>query len=105
MLAPKRAANPQPIATPRVERIDRPIQAAAPEHAPAATLAAAPVRTARPKPATPGAPPQTDSYLALDDDPIDVGIVMRVALDSAAAVQADVIFDAEGRARAIRPVK
>ena len=48
---------------------------------------------------------ETDYYLALDDEPIDMGVVMRVALDSAAAVQADVIFDAEGRPRAIRPVK
>jgi anti-sigma factor RsiW len=49
-------------------------------------------------------PPNVQYYLALDDEPIDTGVVMRVALDGT-AVQADVIFDAEGRPRAIRTVK
>jgi hypothetical protein len=49
-------------------------------------------------------PPQVEYYLALDDEPIDTGIVMRAALDGA-GVQADVIFDAEGRPRAIRTIK
>ena len=57
--------------------------------------AASPVR---PRPQSTG-----DYYLALDDDPIDTGVVMRVALDG--NLQADVIFDSQGRARAIRPVK
>ncbi len=43
-------------------------------------------------------------YLALDDGPIDTGVVMRVAFDGT-GMQADVIFDAEGRPRAIRPIK
>jgi hypothetical protein len=47
----------------------------------------------------------TDYFLALDDDPIELGVVVRVALDGAAAVQADVVFDADGRPRAIRPVQ
>jgi hypothetical protein len=42
-----------------------------------------------------------DYYLALDDEPIETGVVMRVALGPA-EVPADVIFDQEGRARAIR---
>jgi hypothetical protein len=41
-------------------------------------------------------------YMALDEEPIDTGLVMRVALPS--GVQADVIVDGDGRARAIRPV-
>ena len=49
-------------------------------------------------------PPQVQYYLALDDEPIDTGVVMRVALDGT-GIQADVIFDAEGRPRAIRTVK
>ncbi len=44
-----------------------------------------------------------DYYLALDDEPIDTGVVVRVALDDNS--QADVILDSQGRARAIRPVK
>jgi hypothetical protein len=42
-------------------------------------------------------------YLALDDEPIDTGTVMRVALASGA--EADVIVDSEGRPRAIRAVR
>jgi hypothetical protein len=45
--------------------------------------------------------PPADYYLALDDDPIETGVVMRVALGPA-EVPADVIFDQDGRARAIR---
>jgi hypothetical protein len=41
-------------------------------------------------------------YMALDEEPIDTGLVMRVALPS--GMQADVIVDGDGRARAIRPV-
>jgi hypothetical protein len=47
--------------------------------------------------------PKTDFYLALDDDPIETGLVVRVALDSG-AVQADVILGPDGRARAFRLV-
>ena len=42
-------------------------------------------------------------YVALDEEPIDTGLVMRVALPS--GMQADVIVDGDGRARAIRPVQ
>jgi len=45
-----------------------------------------------------------DYYLALDDEPIETGVVMRVALGSE-NVQADVIFDSQGRPRAIRSVR
>jgi hypothetical protein len=98
---PRRAARPRPLAPPLSGRIERPIQAETqPLVQPRAHPAAARTRLRRAIEA-----PQTDDYLALDDEPIDVGVVMRVALDSAAAVQADVIFDAEGRPRAIRPIK
>jgi len=69
-------------------------------------IAPPPVARARPRVVPPAkARPQTngDYYLALDDDPIDTGVVMRVALDG--NLQADVIFDSQGRPRAIRPVK
>ncbi len=95
---PKRTPEARPVAAPHVERSHRPIQAEV-------TPAAAPAKVAHPKAQRRAKPAETDYYLALDDEPIDVGVVMRVALDSAAAVQADVIFDAEGRPRAIRPVK
>jgi anti-sigma factor RsiW len=60
-----------------------------------------PPRAKSPKRAKPA---EVQYYLALDDEPIDTGVVMRVALDGT-GVQADVIFDAEGRPRAIRTVK
>jgi hypothetical protein len=41
-------------------------------------------------------------YLALDNDPIETGFVMRVALEG--GMEADVIVDSSGRPRAIRPV-
>jgi len=48
-------------------------------------------------------PPSTDYFLALDDDPIESGIIMRVAVEPGNA-QADIVFDPHGRARAIRLV-
>jgi len=47
------------------------------------------------------APAKVDYYLALDDQPIETGYIVRVDLGDR---QADVIFDGDGRARAIRPV-
>ena len=41
--------------------------------------------------------------MALDDEPIDTGVVMRVALGPA-EVPADVVFSPDGRPRAIRLV-
>jgi anti-sigma factor RsiW len=96
---PKPTPQAQPVAAPHVERSHRPIQAEAPP------AAAVPTKVVHAKAQRHAKPAETDYYLALDDEPIDMGVVMRVALDSAAAVQADVIFDAEGRPRAIRPVK
>jgi anti-sigma factor RsiW len=47
--------------------------------------------------------PQVQYYMALDDEPIETGIVVRVALDNG-QVPADVILGPDGRARAIRLV-
>jgi anti-sigma factor RsiW len=46
--------------------------------------------------------PAPQYYMALDDQPIDTGMVMRVALEN--GIEADVIVDSGGRARAIRAV-
>lgn len=99
VLMPKRAVPPAPVARPHVQHSARPIQAesVAPErHVPEKAVRAAPRRRAKSA--------EPDYFLALDDDPIDMGVVMRVALDNNADIQADVIFDADGRPRAIRPV-
>ena len=59
-------------------------------------------RHSKRQPAKPRA--TADYYLALDDEPIETGVVMRVALGPA-ELPADVIFDQDGRARAVRLIK
>lgn len=96
---PKRNIAPKPVATPHLVPV-RPVvvQAAAPV---VERPEPSPLRAKGPKRVK---PPEVQYYLALDDEPIDTGIVMRVALDGT-GVQADVIFDSDGRPRAIRTVK
>jgi hypothetical protein len=82
--------------------------AAVPNPAPPVVPAARPARlaTLRPRKAAPAQASLKENgeyFLALDDEPIDTGVVMRVALDG--NLQADVIVDSQGRARAIRPIK
>ena len=102
MLLPKRTEAPKPVVAPHAAPA-RPVmeQAVAPSGAGPWPALPSPARAKSPKRVK---PPNVQYYLALDDEPIDTGVVMRVALDGA-AVQADVIFDAEGRPRAIRTVK
>jgi len=105
MLA-KRTEAPKPELAPHVAphaAPARPVmeQAAAPSGAGPWPALSSPPRAKSPRRVK---PPQVQYYLALDDEPIDTGVVMRVALDGT-GVQADVIFDAEGRPRAIRTVK
>jgi hypothetical protein len=98
-LLPRRSEAPKPVAAPHVAPARPAIeQASAPE---VERPEPSPPRIKSPKRAK---QPRVQYYLALDDEPIDTGVVMRVALDGT-AVQADVIFDAEGRPRAIRTVK
>jgi len=47
--------------------------------------------------------PATDYFVALDDQPIEAGVIMRMAIQPGNA-QADIVFDPAGRARAIRLV-
>ena len=47
--------------------------------------------------------PDVEYFLALDDEPIETGVIQRVALGPA-EVPADVVFSPDGRARAIRLV-
>jgi anti-sigma factor RsiW len=106
VLLPKRTEAPKPEIAPHVAPHVVPLrpameQAAAPSGAPPWPAVPSPPRAKIPKRPK---PPQVQYYLALDDEPIDTGVVMRVALDGT-GVQADVIFDAEGRPRAIRTVK
>jgi anti-sigma factor RsiW len=100
VLLPKHteAPAPKPVAAPHVEPM-RQASGAGPWPArPALPRAKSPKLSKRAK------PPEVQYYLALDDEPIDTGVVMRVALDGT-GILADVIFDADGRPRAIRTVK
>ena len=51
----------------------------------------------------PAASPEMDYFVALDDQPIESGVIMRMAIQPGNA-QADIVFDPAGRARAIRLV-
>ena len=44
-----------------------------------------------------------DYFVALDDEPIESGVIVRMALEPGSG-QADIVFDPSGRARAIRLV-
>jgi anti-sigma factor RsiW len=106
VLLAKRTEAPKPELAPHVAPHATPArtvmeQAAAPSGAGPWPALSSPPRAKSPRRVK---PPNVQYYLALDDEPIDTGVVMRVALDGT-GVQADVIFDAEGRPRAIRTVK
>jgi anti-sigma factor RsiW len=51
----------------------------------------------------PGRMVSADPFIALDDEPIESGIVMRVELPG--STPADIVFSPDGRARAVRLVK
>jgi hypothetical protein len=57
-------------------------------------------RVLRPKRA---ATPEMDYFVALDDQPIESGVILRMAIEPGNA-QADIVVDPAGRARAIRLV-
>ncbi|MGA3236935.1 MAG: zf-HC2 domain-containing protein [Bryobacteraceae bacterium] len=102
VLLPKRAEAPKPMVAPHVAPVRQIMeQAVAPSGAGPWPALSSPPRAKSPRRVK---PPAVQYYLALDDEPIDTGVVMRVALDGT-GVQADVIFDADGRPRAIRAIK
>jgi anti-sigma factor RsiW len=93
------------LAPKREEVAEAPVTPAAPMTAPITPTVAAPVlavrhnATVRPRRAR----PQLQYFLAFDEEPIDTGTVMRVALEG--GIEADVIVDASGRPRAIRAAR
>lgn len=96
-LAPTPAANPvAPVLQP-AERAQEAPAASAPRLLPKPQAQPAPAAPA------PARRPDVQYFLALDDAPIDSGVVMRVALGPAQA-PADVLYGLDGRARAVRLV-
>ena len=104
--------SPKPVEAPVVTRFDSPRVVETPHVADIpipirSSPARRPVRVAprRFQPALPSAAPRATlaGFVALDDDPIDAGVVMRVVLANG-RMQADVIYSPDGRPRAIRLV-
>lgn len=102
LMLPRRIQRREPAPEPR------PLAVAL---APPATVSAPPARRPVRSPrraglahklsSAPRAPVQY--YLALDDEPIESGVVVRVALANSGLL-ADVIYDEQGRPRAVRPL-
>jgi hypothetical protein len=70
---------------------------------PPATVRPAIIRRETPRAVPPKPKPKIQYYVALDDEPIETGLVVRVGL-SGGQIPADVIIGPDGRARAIRLV-
>jgi anti-sigma factor RsiW len=96
---PQAAVTTAPvIETPAATVLEAP--AAAPERS--EQLASAPVR--RPPPRRAARTLRADNaFMALDDEPFETGVVLRMALGPR-EVPADVVFGPDGRARAVRLV-
>lgn len=99
-LLPRRTEKPvvQALPPPRVA----PTPAPAPPPAPV-TVKPAVIRRLVPRKKAAPAKPQVQDYVALDNEPIETGVVVRVGLEEG-RLPADVIFGPDGRARAIRLV-
>lgn len=92
----ERAPKPSPAPTTIASVMAPAAPPVQPSVAPPVVAASRPVRhRAKPRPAS-------TYYLALDDQPIETGLIVRVALEN--GLQADVIVDSDGHPRAIRPV-
>jgi hypothetical protein len=81
---------PEPATAPST----RPVTTAPPARPPAVAKVLRPKRRAA---------PEMDYFIALDDQPIESGVIMRMAIEPGNA-QADIVVDPAGRARAIRLV-
>ena len=93
--------QPKPVAHNAAPPISKPAPPPPPvEVKPAIIRRPAPKRAVQPKPKP---EPQRQYYFALDDEPIETGIVVRVGLDNG-RLPADVILGPDGRARAFRLV-
>jgi hypothetical protein len=103
-LTPHRISPPpSPAPPPFVEPADNPVASlpVVPRHIPVPRFASR-KRQSLPRPP---APARVEDFVALDDQPIEAGIVVRVQLDDGAnnaGIPADVILGMDGRPRAIR---
>lgn len=98
-LAPRRHAPANPVRAAVVEAPPPSMVEPVRRIVPAAAVSG----IARVRPVRRRAQPRPQYFMALDEEPIDTGTVMRVSL--AGGMEADVIVDSEGRPRAIRAVR
>jgi anti-sigma factor RsiW len=97
----KRENTPPVVRTETPVLPEAPVQTVAP---PVVTpLPAAPPVRARAASRKPRRDMSKDYFVALDDEPIESGVIMRMAIQPG-NTQADIVFDPDGRARAIRLV-
>jgi hypothetical protein len=98
--------NPAPVAhtsAPPEPPVLAPAPVPAPEIRPATTIPASRPSVAKVLRRKRPAAPEMDYFVALDDQPIESGVIMRMAIEPGNA-QADIVVDPAGRARAIRLV-
>jgi hypothetical protein len=99
MLLPKREpvkmVQQPPVPAPQATQQEQPVEI------PMVTASAVP--RAVPVARKPRRTASADPFIALDDEPIESGIVMRVELPG--STPADIVFSPDGRARAVRLVK
>ena len=119
-LVPERPAGPvtvapatppvvaPPVLAPQVVAPPVVVAAAPAADSPAADSPGAPAMAARPARNTVRRAsrevPEAGDFVALDDEPFESGIIMRVAV-TPGKTQADIVFGPDGRARAFRLVK
>jgi len=96
--APVRPGTPAPVVAAAPPAVELP---APPVPAPIQAQHRIPARPPRRTFVSPAPRVNTAGFVALDDDPIDAGVVMRVAL-AQGQMQADVIYSPDGRPRAFR---
>ena len=89
-----------PVPAPAVASAPPAIEAPVVVAPPVQEAVSMPRRVRRPKPSVRAV---SNEFLALDDEPIETGVVMRVDVQPG-NVQADVVFGPDGRAHAIRLV-
>jgi hypothetical protein len=106
-LVPRRQPDPPPMATtaappvpaPTGLPVDLPVASPVQEPAMALRQARSVARTMRPRRI-----PDAGAFVALDDEPFESGVIMRMAVTPGKA-EADIVFGPDGRARAFRLVQ
>ncbi len=98
--------HPTPVATDQPSPRTQPAQPADPDEGAVQAVSSVPrtrAAVSRVLPRKRAAVPSMDYFVALDDQPIESGVIMRMAIQPG-NTQADIVVDSTGRARAIRLV-